>query len=121
MERICKECGEPFNGRVGKKFCTDACRNAYNNKQYSCSNNYVRNVDNILKRNRRILMERLDPATGKSRVHKEKLLGMGFNFRHHTHTYKTRTGSIYFFCYEYGYLPISDDFMILVKWNEKEN
>ena len=30
-KRECLECREPVKGRVDKKFCSDYCRNAYNN------------------------------------------------------------------------------------------
>ena len=32
MKKNCLECGEAFNGRIDKKFCSDYCRNTYNNK-----------------------------------------------------------------------------------------
>ena len=41
--KTCLECGEPILGRSDKKFCSDLCRNAYNNKANSDSNNFVRN------------------------------------------------------------------------------
>lgn len=112
-KRLCPECGEPIKGRVDKKFCSDACRNAYNNKQNADSTNYVRNVNNILKRNRRIL-EELNPE-GKANVHKSKLNDKGFDFSYFTNTYKNKNGETYHFCYEYGYLPIKGEFYLLVK------
>ena len=30
--KTCLECGEKIVGREDKKFCSDGCRNAYNNK-----------------------------------------------------------------------------------------
>ena len=32
MEKQCLECGDKIVGRIDKKFCSDGCRNAYNNK-----------------------------------------------------------------------------------------
>ncbi len=32
MPRTCLECHEKIVGREDKKFCSDGCRNAYNNK-----------------------------------------------------------------------------------------
>jgi hypothetical protein len=32
MNKVCLECGEKIVGREDKKFCSDGCRNAYNNK-----------------------------------------------------------------------------------------
>jgi predicted nucleic acid-binding Zn ribbon protein len=117
MSRLCLDCGEEISGRIDKKFCSDQCRNNFNNKQNSDSNNLVRNINNILRKNRRILSE-LNKA-GKTKTHKEKLLNMGYNLNYHTHTYTTKTGTVYFFCYDFGYLPLEKDFFFLVKREEE--
>jgi hypothetical protein len=40
----CLECTEKIVGREKKKFCSDGCRNAYNNKINKDSNNYMRTL-----------------------------------------------------------------------------
>jgi predicted nucleic acid-binding Zn ribbon protein len=110
--QTCTECGSAFKGRADKKFCTDQCRTSYNNKQKSLENHYIKDVNSILKRNRKILLD-FNPD-GKSRVSKEKLRSKGFDFNYFTSTYKTKEGSLYFFCYEQGYLPIEKDYCLLV-------
>lgn len=117
--RKCTECGEEFQGRVDKRFCSDQCRNTYNNRNNSDSTNYVRNINNILKKNRRIIMD-LNPD-GKARVHRNKLNELGFNFTYYTNVLKTQKGAVYYFCYEYGYLPLENDYFFLVKMREKED
>ena len=111
-EKICLECETPLKGRVDKKFCSDQCRIAYNNKLNSDGNNYVRNVNNILRKNRRILLE-LNPE-GKNRVTREKLRSKGFDFNYFTSIYTTKEGAQYFYCYDQGYLPIEKDHCLLV-------
>ena len=111
-ERSCPECGAPFRGRIDKKFCSDVCRTAFNNRLNSDAINYVRNVNNILRRNRRILMT-MNP-TGKNKVSHDKLKACGFNFNYFTSTYRTREGSQYYYCYDHGYLPIERDWYLLV-------
>jgi hypothetical protein len=118
-KRTCLDCGEIIKGRADKKFCSDLCRNNYNNKLNADSTNYVRNVNNILRKNRRII-EELVP-NGKANVNKSKLLEKGFDFTYYTNTYKTQKGVVYFFCYEYGYLPLENDFYFLVKRGEKQS
>ncbi|MEQ8245252.1 hypothetical protein [Fulvivirga sp.] len=112
-EKQCIECGTKIFGRNDKKFCSDQCRNSYNNKLNSDSNNYIRNVNNILRKNRRIL-EKLTP-NGKSKANKTKLIDQGFDFNFHTNTYTTKAGATYYFCYEYGYLELDNDWYALVK------
>lgn len=111
-EKSCLECGEPLRGRVDKKFCSDGCRVSFNNRINSQDVRYVRNINNILRKNRRILIA-LNPL-GKSKVSHERLKAEGFNFHYFTSIYKTRDGSRYYYCYEQGYLPIENDHYLLV-------
>jgi hypothetical protein len=112
-ERYCLDCGEVLHGRADKKFCNDQCRNNYNNQLNSSSYNLVRNINNVLKRNRRIL-EEANP-TGKTKTTQKKLAVKGFNFDYFTSLYQTQNGKTYHFCYEYGYLPLDGDEVLLVK------
>ena len=120
MSKECLECGEPVKGRIDKKFCSDLCRNAYNNKQNSDTSNYMRTVNNILRKNRRVLLDLVEKGKGKANVHRDKLNEKGFDFKHITHTYKTKKGDIYYFCYEYGYLPLDKEYFFLVKWDSEK-
>ncbi len=115
MKRKCLQCGVPIRGRSDKKFCSAQCRNYYNNRRNRDVNNFIRNVNNTLRKNRRI-MRKLTPA-GKATVHKKQLQRAGFDFDYYTYTYKTNKGKLYFFCYEYGYLPLENDYYLLVKRN----
>ncbi len=112
MAKTCLECGDNMYGRADKKFCSDQCRNSYNNKLNSDTNNYVRNINNTLRKNRRILAE-LNPK-GTTKVSKDQLLLAGFNFNYYTNTYTTKQGKTYFFCYEQGYLPLEEGLYALV-------
>jgi predicted nucleic acid-binding Zn ribbon protein len=113
MSKNCLECGEKIVGREDKKFCSDGCRNAYNNKMNKDSNNYMRNVNNKLRKNYRILSE-LNPE-GKGKITKTKLLSKGFDFDYFTNILNTNTGNTYYFVYDQGYRNLEDDFIMLVK------
>lgn len=115
QERNCLDCRKPLRGRIDKKFCDDYCRNNYNNRQNSDQTNFVRNVNNILRKNRRILLEALGDSEETIKIKREKLLEKGFQFTYHTHTYLTQKQQTYFFCYEYGYLPLDTEWLLLVK------
>ncbi|MGB4775731.1 MAG: hypothetical protein WBP45_11190 [Daejeonella sp.] len=112
-ERKCLDCNELVRGRTDKKFCNDQCRNNYNNRLNSTSGGLVRHINNVLRRNRRIL-EELNPE-GKTKVLKKKLVSKGFDFEHITSLYHTKTGKTYFFCYELGYLMLDELEVLLVK------
>jgi predicted nucleic acid-binding Zn ribbon protein len=119
-EKTCLECGKPIKGRIDKKFCDDWCRNAYNNKLNSDNSAYVKNVNNILRRNRRII-EELIGSEETAKASRNKLHQKGFNFTYFTNTYTTKKGVTYFYCYDFGYLPIEGDYFFLVKRKETMN
>ena len=115
MVKDCLECGEKLRGREDKKFCNDACRNAYNNKRNKDSTNLMRNTHNVLRKNYRIL-SKLN-TEGKTKVSAARLTTAGFDFQHITSVLTTRNQSTYFFVYDQGYLLIDDATYILVKKN----
>jgi predicted nucleic acid-binding Zn ribbon protein len=112
QERCCAACGKVIFGRIDKRFCSDQCRTSAYNRLNSDATNYIRNVNNALRKNRRILTE-LNPE-GKVKVRREKLLAKGFNFAYYTSTYTTKEGAQYFYCYDQGYLPIEKGYFLLV-------
>jgi hypothetical protein len=119
VQKNCQSCGKILKGRIDKKFCDDGCRNNFNNQQNSDTTNLIRNVNNILRKNRRIIEDLIEKsgATTAS-ASKSKMLEAGFNFKYFTHVYKTKTGSVYYFAYEYGYLIKENDWLFLVKSKE---
>ncbi|MET3037778.1 hypothetical protein ABXT08_16900 [Chryseobacterium sp. NRRL B-14859] len=109
----CLECGEKIIGRSDKKFCNDACRNAYNNKQNKDSTNLMRNVNNKLRKNYRILKE--INTDGKTKITRSKLDNLGFDFDYFTNLKVYKNGSEYRFIYDYGYKLLEEDFVLIVK------
>jgi len=119
MEKKCLECGDSFRGRADKKFCSDQCRNTYNNNlKRTTGKDFIRKVNVILARNRNIL-ESMNP-TGKTSIHKTKLQKQGLNMDYITHIYTTKAGRVYYFCYDQGYSPVENDFYVLVRRDRKK-
>jgi len=116
VEKKCLDCGDILRGRTDKKFCSDQCRNNYNNRLNRDTNNFVRNVHGLLRRNRRILADLCNE--GKLRVHKDALFALGYNFSFFTHIIETSDGKKFQYCFEYGYFESDDDFIEL-KMNSK--
>jgi len=114
VDRRCLDCGDVLKGRADKKFCSDQCRNNYNNKLNKDSNSFVRNVHALLRRNRRILADLYEE--GRISVHKDALLALGYNFNFYTHTIETISGDILRYCFEYGFRDAGNDFIEL-KYN----
>ena len=116
--RNCLACSKPLKGRADKKFCDDYCRSNYNNKLKPDAHPLVRKINNILRKNRRILQELLPAHEETVKTTKYKLAERGFNFTHFTHTYTNRKGALYYFCYDYGWLPLEKDWCVVVKRNK---
>jgi hypothetical protein len=111
-KKFCKECNEEIHGRRDKIFCSDYCRAHHFNEQNADISNYIRRVNNTIRKNRSIL-SKLNPK-GKAKTHKVKLMDAGLNFDYFTNVYRTRSGKVYYFCYDQGYLELEDDYFALV-------
>ena len=117
--RNCLACGKNIKGRIDKKFCDDYCRNQYNNQLNSDTVNYVRNVNNILRRNRRILeatMEGVEKAIVRS---KSELAKKGYRFDYFTSLFTNKDKETYYYCYEYGIREVEHDKCIIVRKTQK--
>ena len=111
--KTCLECSEKIVGREDKKFCSDSCRNAYNNKINKDSTNFMRNVNNKLRKNYRILCEL--NTDGKSKATRDKMINKSFDFEFFTNILQTKTGNTYYFLYDQGYRSLDNDYFMLVK------
>jgi hypothetical protein len=114
--KTCLECRSTFRGRIDKKFCSDQCRSTFNNRLNAVQTEYVRRINFILRKNRRILME-LNPA-GNNQVARENLRTKGFDFGYFTSTCVTKEGMQHFYCYDQGYVPLEKESFLLISKNE---
>lgn len=112
MKTKCLECGIEFFGRADKKFCSSECRISFHNKMNKDKNNFMRNINRILRQNHQILEEA--NTDGKTNIHKDKLLARGFNFSYFTNEYVTKSGKIYKYVYDQGYSYSGNDYYMLV-------
>lgn len=108
----CLECSREIYGRSDKKYCSDQCRTNYNNKINRDTTNFMRNINNTLRKNRRILA-RFNPK-GKSKITRHALIIEGFKFSYFTNEYVTKGGRVYRYCYDQGYTQLNDEQYALV-------
>lgn len=119
MNNVCLECGSQLIGRLDKKFCNDQCRYLYNNKKKRQHEIAILNINRILRKNRSVLKS-LNPV-GKTTVRRSLLENKGFDFDFFTHTYRTKSGSLYYFVYEYGYYLEPNEKVVLVTYQKYMN
>ncbi len=113
-DKKCLECGSVLLGRIDKKYCSDHCRNTYNNRLNKDSKNLVRNINNKLRKNYRILNS-FPLREGKTKTTRMRLIDKGFDFEYLTNLYTTKKGRVYYFVYDLGYLPLDNDYYMIVK------
>ncbi|KAA9345886.1 hypothetical protein [Adhaeribacter soli] len=113
-KKACLHCGIPISGRSDKQYCTDQCRaNARNSrKTEDKAERYMKQVNQVLRTNRQIL-HKASPE-GKTTLRRQVLELAGFDFRHFTSVYRTQKGSTYYFCYDYGYLLLPEEKVLIV-------
>lgn len=118
--RICPNCGDKIQGRSDKKFCSAYCKSNYHyQKTKDNESTLFKTIDKQLKKNRRILKEY--NKSGKSTVRKSKLIELGFNPSYITNYWKSNTGGVYLFCYEYGFMEKMEHGkakLILITWQD---
>lgn len=110
--RTCLDCGESLRGRSDKKFCSDSCRNNYNNKANRETNLFVRNIHNLLRKNRRVLADLYESDV--ITVHRDALTVAGYNFTFFTHMVESESGNVSWYCFEYGFTEAEDGFIRIV-------
>ena len=108
--KICKfeNCENIVEGRKDRLFCSNYCKTAYHAKKNKETGKvyFKKKVDDILRKNRRILAKY--NIKSKVTVRKEVLLNEGFNPRVFTHYWKNRAGDTYLFCYDQGFKEVLD-------------
>ena len=77
-------------GRVDKKFCSDYCRNAYNNKKNRDSKNIMLEIQTTFFV--KTIEFRKTQSDQKTKTTKDNMLRKGFNFNYFTSIYKTKAG-----------------------------
>ncbi len=82
----------------------------------SDSTDLIRNINHVLRKNRRILAD-LNPQ-GKSKVSRDELIRKGFSFSYFTNIFVTRNGKTYYFCYDQGYVELEPNLFALVHKQE---
>lgn len=113
--RNCLACERPIKGRADKKYCNDACRNNYNNRLNSDATPLIRSINNILRRNRRILAELLNGRDKPVLKEKDQLTAKGFHFDFFTAQFINERNEVYYYCYDYGYRVLEGENCMVVR------
>ena len=114
MLKACFECSEPIAGREDKKFCSDGCRNSFNNRINKPHNHLMRKINSQLRRNYRILAS-VSEQFPDGKIPRKNLTGEGFDFRYFTGITEDKNGGRYYYLYDRGYKPLKNGRLKIIK------
>jgi len=106
----CQHCQEPLVGRSDKKFCDDACRNAYNNRKSGESAHIFRPLISRLKANYRAL-QKIQARSTVASLRELELLG--FQPQYCTQSFQDPSGTT-LYCFNIGYRITPDQQLQIV-------
>lgn len=111
----CLHCTKKIAGRTDKKFCSNHCRSSYHNHFYGDRTNYMRRVNGLLLRNRKILADLFAIHRAGTTVPLSELYVKGFSPSHFTHQHKKDKNQLFTYCYEFGYQIIEKNCIKIIQ------
>lgn len=115
MKKTCKHCDKEFKpSRFDKKYCSEKCKNTYNNRNKSKAYHITKPINDILWSNRNILRS----FYREQLVHINQLKRAGFDYNYTTHQYKSDENIKVTFCYDFGIQKINSNTLKII-YHEK--
>ena len=115
MKKTCILCKNKFTGRADKKFCSVACKNDYHVRLRRVTTLATKSIDEILHRNRSILLEILGKRNKKIKMDRFELEKKKFNFNYMTGYSINKEGKTYHHVYDFSYMTFSDNSILIVR------
>jgi len=113
----CVNCNKKIKSKYpNKKYCGKKCALAYHYKKNKTEKqSSIRKLNIILAKNRNIL-ESLFPNDKETvKVSRNLLIQHGFDFNYLTQFRPAKKGGNYIYCYEYGYLELKNNIILIVR------
>ncbi|MEQ8623956.1 MAG: hypothetical protein RJQ00_03845 [Vicingaceae bacterium] len=111
----CKICKKILKGRADKIFCSVTCKNLYHVTLRKVTKTTAKSIDEILHRNRSILLEILGKNAVQKKVNRLILSRKKFNYKHLTHFNINSKGKMYHYLYDIAWMEFSDDEILIVR------
>jgi len=111
----CKICKNEFLGRADKMFCSDSCKSTYHRKLRRVTKSATLDIDEILHRNRSILLEILGKNGVQKKVKRLVLVKKKFQFKYSTHFHINSQDKMYHHVYDFAWMEFSNDEILIVK------
>ncbi len=114
MKKACAACGNPIQGRSDKRFCSVACKNAYNNNARKRTRTEVQEIIDYLLRNREILATLMGEST-KETFDRLLLTRAGFRWEYFTGIYLNKEQKTYHLVFDFAWMEFSDQKVLVVR------
>ena len=115
MSVKCKICSKLIIGRKGKLFCSLRCKNYYHTNLRRVTFEASQKIDEILHRNRSILLEVMGKNSTSKQIPRLVLEQKKFRFNYHTHSIVNKHGKTYHWVYDFAWMSFSDDTILIIK------
>jgi len=115
MKSKCRLCKKSFTGRADKLFCTIACKNDYHVRLRRATTIATKSIDQILHRNRSILLEIMGKKNKKIKINRFQLEKKNFHFNFMTGYSINKQGKTYHHLYDFSYMTFSDNTMLILR------
>ena len=115
MRKKCKICKKEFTGRTDKIFCTIACKNEYNVKLRRVTQKATKRIDDLLHRNRSILLEVMGKHKTQITIDRMELDRKKFNYNYMTGYSINKEGKTYHHLYDFSYMTFSSQKILIVR------
>lgn len=114
----CKICNNRVVGRSDKLFCSIRCKNYYHTNLRRVTNKASEKIDDILHRNRSILLEITGKKRGRKKVDRILLERKKFRFNYLTHFHVNKEGKMFHWIYDFAWMSFSNDTILIVRKKE---
>lgn len=121
MKKKCRICKNEFTGRTDKIYCSVTCKNDYNVRLRRATLKASKKIDDILHRNRSILLELMGKAKVQVTVNRIVLDKKKFNFSYMTGYSINKHGKTYHHIYDFSYMTFSDQTVLIVRKRSSDN
>lgn len=105
----CRLCKKKFTGRSDKIFCSVNCKSIYHRKLHESTIQASRMIDQILHRNRSILLEILGNTMRYKKVSKDLLDKKKFNYSYVTAYHLNTQNKMINYVYDFSWAVFSDN------------
>ncbi len=115
----CKICKIILKGRSDKAFCSARCKSYYHKELRKVTHQATKATDNILHRNRSILLELMGKNSKQKKVNQSLLDKKKFNRQYMTGYFENAQGKRYHIVYDFAWMAFSNGEVLIVRRSSK--